>query len=327
MKPPISPTKILVMKNNPPVKSLLKTYCAKAICIFFLALFSETVFSQPCTPPIVDAPTVTQPTCASPSGTVIIFASGVSALEYSINGTVWQASNTFSNLNPGVYTVIVRLASNTACTASFIGNPVLINAIPVPPIVNAPTVTQPNCTTPKGTIVVNATGVGTLDYSIDNGATWQTSNTFPNLDPGNYNIVVRLQSNPTCVTPYSGNPVVINAAPTPPTINAPDVTQPTCAVPTGTIVINGSGTGAVEYSIDGTTWQTSNTFSGLLPGNYTVSIRLQGTPSCITPFSGNPVVIGPVPTAPTINLVDITQPTCGATTGTITSHCNRWRNT
>ena len=99
MKPPFNPTKILVMKNNPPVKSFIKTYCVKAICIFFLSLFSRSAFSQPCTPPIVDAPTVTQPTCASTKRKIIVFASGLSALEYSINGTTWQTSNTFGVLN------------------------------------------------------------------------------------------------------------------------------------------------------------------------------------------------------------------------------------
>ncbi len=89
------------------------------------------------------------------------------------------------------------------------------------PIINTLNVTQPTCTTPTGTIVVNATGSGTLEYSIDNGANWQLSNTFSGLAPGNYNIKVRQQTNPANSATYSGNPVVINAAPAdnqPPTI-------------------------------------------------------------------------------------------------------------
>ncbi len=115
-----------------------------------------------------------------------------------------------------------------------------------PPVVNAPTVTQPTCPTPTGTIVVNATGGGTLEYSVNGGTNWQASATFSGLAAGSYTLVVRLQANPTCLTNYANNPVVLNAASgccTAPVVNAPTVTQPTCALPTGTIVVNATGGG------------------------------------------------------------------------------------
>ncbi len=80
-----------------------------------------------------------------------------------------------------------------------------------PPTVNAPTVTQPTCAVPTGTIVVNATGGGTLEYSVDNGSNWETDETFSGLSAGNYNIKVRLQANQTCMTTYASNPVVLNS--------------------------------------------------------------------------------------------------------------------
>ncbi|MFM8373589.1 MAG: beta strand repeat-containing protein, partial [Bacteroidota bacterium] len=86
----------------------------------------------------------------------------------------------------------------------------------VSPVVTAPTVTQPTCAVTTGTIVVNATGNATLEYSVNGGTSWQTSNTFASLAPGSYNIVVRLQVSPTCSTSYSGNPVTLVAA-VPPT--------------------------------------------------------------------------------------------------------------
>jgi hypothetical protein len=82
----------------------------------------------------------------------------------------------------------------------------------VAPTVNAPTVVQPTCAVPTGTITVNATGSGTLEYSIDGGANWFITNVFSGLAPGNYIISVRSQDAPLCVGNYSGNPVVLNAA-------------------------------------------------------------------------------------------------------------------
>lgn len=74
--------------------------------------------------------TVTQPTCSNGKvGSIVISAQ--SGAQYSINnGTSYQASNTFSNLAPGTYTLKVKDATcasssvtqnlnNPACTASF----------------------------------------------------------------------------------------------------------------------------------------------------------------------------------------------------------------
>ncbi len=75
--------------------------------------------------------------------------------------------------------------------------------------ITAPTITQPTCATPTGTIVVNATGSGALEYSVDNGMNWDTDPSFGGLTPGNYNVKVRLQANPSCETNYGSNPVVL----------------------------------------------------------------------------------------------------------------------
>ena len=201
--------------------------------------------------------------------------------------------------------------------------PIVQAACATPPVMNAPTVTQPTCGGQlTGTIVLDATGVDVLEYSIDGGANWQASSTFNGLAAGNYNLVTRIIATPTCLTPYSGNPVVINALTGTPTITAPTVTQPLCPVLTGTIVVNATGTGTLEYSVNGgATWQLSNTFSLLPAGPYNIAVREQSNPGCFSLYSSNPVTINTV-----IPPIVVTQPVSriicqnGNTTFTITDN-------
>jgi hypothetical protein len=89
------------------------------------------------------------------------------------------------------------------------------NTVLNPVTVAAPSVTQPTCGTPTGTIVINATGDaigGALEYSINGGTTYQASNTFSGLAVGSYNIQVRYQAYPTCFSNYASNPVDLVAA-------------------------------------------------------------------------------------------------------------------
>jgi hypothetical protein len=239
----------------------------------------------------IAAPTVTQPTCAVPSGTIVVNATTTSGtLEYSIdNGSTYQASATFSGLSGGSYTIKAR-EQGSSCTETYGSNPVVINT-PVILTIAAPTVTQPTCAVPSGTIVVNATTTsGTLEYSVDNGSTYQTESTFSGLSAGSYTITVREQGS-SCTETYGSNPVVINT-PVILTIAAPTVTQPTCAVPSGTIVVNATTTsGTLEYSVDnGSTYQASNTFGGLSGGSYTIKIRVEGS-VCEGTYGSNPVAI------------------------------------
>jgi predicted outer membrane repeat protein len=262
----------------------------------------------------VSAPTVAQPTCTVSTGEIIVNATTTTGtLEYSNdNGTNYQSSNTFSGLAAGNYNISVR-EQGSSCTETYGNNPVAINTY-VTIAVSAPTVAQPTCTVSTGEIIVNATTTtGTLEYSIDNGTSYQSSNAFSGLTAGNYNISVKEQGS-SCTETYSSNPVVINTFII--TVSAPTVTQPTCTVSTGTIVVNATTTtGTLEYSNNnGANYQSSNTFSGLTAGNYTISIREQGS-SCTETYGSNPVVINAF--IITVSAPTVTQPTCTVSTGEI----------
>lgn len=63
--------------------------------------------------------------------------------------------------------------------------------------------------------------------------------------------------------------------------------QPTCAVTTGTIVFTTQS--GVGYSINGTSYQSSATFTGVAPGTYTLRVRSTTDTTCIT--SGSSVTV------------------------------------
>jgi hypothetical protein len=249
-----------------------------------------------------------QPTCATLTGT-IVFTAPTTGVQYSINGTTYQANATFTGVAPGSYTLRVRSTSSSACIAT--GGSVTVNPVPDAPSTPTATLVQPTCAVPTGTItIVSQSGV---QYSINNGNNYQASNVFSNVAPGSYTLRVRSTSDNTCNT--VGNSVVINAVPTAPTAPTATLVQPTCAVPTGTIVFT-APTSGVQYSINGTTYQSSATFTGVAPGSYTLRVRSTDDNTCST--AGGSVVINAVPTAPSIPAATVVPPTCAAPTGTIT---------
>ena len=253
---------------------------------------------------------ITQPTCALQTGTIIIATQP--GVEYSINGTVYQDSNTFSGLVPGDYTLYVRNKLDNSCVLSS-ATPAVVNAIPTPPVVpTTANVIQPTCATPSGSLVITTqTGV---EYSLD-GTTYQSSNTFTGLVPGGYTLYVRNIADNTCAA-SSGSVSIINAVPNPPVVpTTMSVTQPTCATPSGSIVITAQA--GVEYSLDGITYQASNTFNGLAPGSYTLYVRNTADTTCVA-SSASPTAIDVVPTPPVVpTTVSVTQPTCGTPSGSI----------
>ena len=70
--------------------------------------------------------------------------------------------------------------------------------------------------------------------------------------------------------------LTVNGAPAAPAAPTASVTvQPTCAVPTGTIVITAPTGAGLTYSIDGTNLYqtTTGTFTGVAPGTYNVTVQ------------------------------------------------------
>jgi gliding motility-associated-like protein len=263
------------------------------------------------TAPLV--PTVSnsiQPTCAIPTGTIVITPQ--LGMEYSLDGINYQSVTVFGSLSPGDYTMYVRNILDASCSVNS-GTTVKINAIPVAPTTPvASSLTQPTCVVNSGSITI-ASQPG-MEYSLD-GITFQMSNVFSPLPPNNYTLYVQNTADISCFA-TSASALKINTIPTAPaTPTILSVVQPTCAVPSGAITIVSQA--GEEYSLDGTNYQVSNVFNGLVPNNYTLHVRNIGDATCLASSLGS-TTIDAKPSLPvTPTLLNAIQPTCLVPFGTI----------
>src|SRR5699024_7751871 len=206
----------------------------------------------------------TDATChGSADGTITVTAQdGTPGYEYSLDGTNFQAGNTFTGLAAGTYTVTVRDINGCIETASV--------TITEPDELLATVVsTDITCNgSADGQIEVTVAG-GTAGYEYSlNGGTFQIGNLFENLAAGNYIIAVR-DANGCTVT------AMVTIAETDALPAAATSTDATCnGAADGTITVTAQdGTPGYEYSLDGTTLQSGNLFENLAAGSYTITVR------------------------------------------------------
>ena len=276
---------------------------------------NPVILNAPNAPSITNVATSNPTDCGVADGTITITAiSGSGSYEYSIDsGATFQPSNVFTGLAGGEYCVFVRNADGT-CTVT--GQ--CVNLIDkVAPVIGAVASTNPtDCGVADGTITITASNAAgnSLEFSIDNGVTWQVSNVFSALSGDTYEIRVRnadgtcIQSDADVVLIDKVQPVITSVTPTNPS---------DCSTNNGSIVIAATGA-SLEYSIDGgTNWQPSGSFTNLAPGTYNIITR-NTDGSCETAYTSNPVILT-VPAAASITNVATTDPTdCSVADGTIT---------
>ncbi|MES2240765.1 MAG: T9SS type B sorting domain-containing protein [Bacteroidota bacterium] len=236
-------------------------------CIFKLDV---TIAKDPI--PTVTASVTDQ--CSSNGSSYTITAvgsSGVGTLTYSI-GAGFQASPVFTVTTPGIYTVKVKDANNCTATTS-----VTVSAVMTATAILTKDLT---CTLPSdATITINATGGnGAYAYRVssDGGATYSTSglvgNTYTTAASGTYQFEI---------TDANGCPKISNAL----TINTIVPPVITSLTQTQQIFCHGDATAAIRVNIDNTkgiapftysiggAFQSSNLFTGLVAGNYTIIVK------------------------------------------------------
>ena len=204
--------------------------------------------------------------CASADGKLKIYAQGgTGKFDFSIdNGTTWQLDSTFYNLKGGAYTVIVR-DTVTKCTATKIDtikNPssVDINAV----LPNPPTCYGSN----EGRLIIIASGLTPLQYSIDGGVNFQNSNDFGTLYAGTYKIVVK--DNFSCKD--STYRTLLDPAKIKITAETPyDVYTNLWSIKI-TDIQNVPANDTFRFGLNHSIWRDDSTFTGLNAGSYTITV-------------------------------------------------------
>lgn len=207
--------------------------------------------------------TETPAACGASDGIIDITASGGTApYSYSIDGgATFQPGNTFTGLATGNYDVVV-IDNGGACPTTFAAS---IGNATGPALSAAPANDESCAAACDGDITITATGgTAPLQYSIDNGVTFQASPTFTGLCAGTYDVIVEDASGCQDITQaVVAAPAAINYA--------ANNTDATCGSTNGVIDLSGS-TGGVppfQYSTDGgATFQAGAVFNGLAANTY-----------------------------------------------------------
>ncbi len=253
------------------------------------------------------APNITA--CATDTDIAISAAGGDTNYVYAVvsNGTA-VLDGDFATTNPvtvsaaGDYDVHVRDNNGAAgyCSAVY-----TITIVRDAPIAITATPTAASCFGGSDgaiSIVVNSGGNAPFTYSIDNGATYVTGNSFPNLIAGTYPVRVRDANNCESVPEDTivAEPAQLMAEAT--------ITQVyTCLVDAeitvGNVTPTSGGSGDYQYSINGGAWTASTTggqtFTNLTDDTYSIRVRDANATSCEITLAD--VIIIPLPTEPALS--------------------------
>lgn len=205
------------------------------------------------------------------NGTATVLASGGTA-PYSYS---WSPGNligaTQSNLAAGTY--IVTATDNANCTGTLNVN----ITQPTQLQVTQGVLTPATCGSANGSATINVSG-GTAPYTYSWNPNVGSTSSIANVAGGNYSVQVTdnngCQQSLTITIATTGGPTISNVTPTNP--NCTDVNS-------GQIVINATGTGALQYSLNGGPNQNSGTFTGLTSGDY--SLTVTDVNGCVTTSS------------------------------------------
>jgi len=153
----------------------------------------DAVVKPNCVDIIINSQTAVNATCyGANNGSILLnVTGGIGQLRYSLDSINYSNANRFDNLSPNNYVVIIKDENGckTRTNVLMVGEPTKVKI----DMVKAKNVSSHAIN--DGEIEIIASG-GTLplNYSRNNGSSYQTDNKFMNLVPDSYQIVVRDQN-------------------------------------------------------------------------------------------------------------------------------------
>lgn len=212
--------------------------------------------------PVIENVAMVPTTCGSANGEIDVSVNGGNGMiGYSIDGINFQSSPVFNTLNAGLYYITVQDASGCRAMDSIELTSLLTDTI------KSISASLASCDITTGSLLIDVQNGTGIQYSI-NGINFQPQNLFEHLSPATY--LVTIQDSNGCrdtVSAVISPPIAV-------TIDNVTSTDPLCNNDEGSIMITATGgTGQIEYSIDGITFQNNNHFDHLAPLIYQVFIH------------------------------------------------------
>ncbi|MEZ5045389.1 MAG: hypothetical protein R2831_00165 [Chitinophagaceae bacterium] len=189
--------------------------------------------------------------------------SGTSPYSYSLNGGVYQSTSHPINQGVGNYTITVKDANN--CTVSSTISVITPNS---PSFVSVSSIDVDCYNNATGSLTATAIGgTGTINYSIQPGTSNNTSGQFTTLTATSYTIIATDAvgcSTATTIVINQPDSLTLSSSATPILCNGGNSTLTATA---------GGGTTPYSYAINGGTYQSSNSFTGITQGSYTITVK------------------------------------------------------
>ncbi len=247
--------------------------------------------------PVSATVTPTATTCGNNNGVITVTgeAGGDGTYYYSLDGTNYQVSNTFTGLAPGDYDVYITTFGND-CEAMY-----TVNVAASTPASATASASQSIC--PGGSATISATGGGTYDWS--DGFTTIGTNASESVSPA-------ITTQYSClVTDGFGCQTTVYT-----TVNVNVPIPPTISASGSATICAGSTVDLTSSTPTGNVWSTAETSSTITvgtSGSYTVTSNdANGCPATSAPF------VVTVNAAPSISAGTVNDPTsCGTATGSI----------
>ena len=204
--------------------------------------------------PTAIASTVTDASCGNANGSLTLgtVTGGTAPYTYSVDGSAFSSTTSYTNLSATIHTVAVKDANgctySTSVTINNTGGPTAI----------ASTVTDASCGNANGSLTLGTVtgGIAPYTYSVD-GSAFSSTTSYTNLAATLHTVAVKDANGCT----YSTSVTINNTGG--PTAIASTVTDASCGNANGSLTLGTvtGGTAPYTYSVDGSAFTATTTYT------------------------------------------------------------------